>query len=936
VIRAVVWKELREQGLIAIMLAVLGGGLLVATALLADPPLPGAPPTDVVRALGAARLVTLMLVVTAGLVCGGALFAAEKEAGTMPFLEALPSARWGLWRAKIVAGLVLAAIQVAVLLCTAAVLEVTDGAFARRLVVYALLAFAWGTLGSTLARTTLGSVGVAIPAATLATFVFLLPVYLFLSAPGSGMPRTSGWAFFQVMMLCTPLSLSAWHFTAPDRARAEALSATAVRTAAAPARRWSRGGLGLRALVWLTARQLGGPGTVLSAFALAFGWSMLLPDLRPVFVWPFLALTAGVLTGVLAFGDEQAHRSAPFWSEHRLPLGRAWWVKIAMSAGLLVWLLVLLALPGFLRAQFGSSRFGQVRTTFSAVFQSHLFDELGSQSWKYLLVPPAYGFALGHVCGLLFRKLVVACGVATLVGGAAAALWMPSLLAGGVAHWQVWVPPALVLLTGRVLLRGWTADRLADRGPLARAVLGGCTAALVLAAGIGYRAVQVPDDPGGGDDQALVAAQPTYDQNQGGRDFRSAAERFARVAGEVPETDRTAERPPPRLDERLEKAVREGRPETDLELSAWLDRVFSESSTGPDDKPWPVLVAEAAALPIGIYEPPQLVSTVAVSAAALDNARRMAQVLLARGLQVQANNNPGAFVEFFRIVVTLARSMRNGGGVLALERASEVERRALVAAERWLERLGPGAAKLPRTVAQVAAAADDPAPFDPRPYHLADRYVIRGMMQAPAGWLALGLAPAGSNPDRVAPEADLVAFAWSVPWEKERTRRLVGLAPEGLDRTRLVVLAAGRPGAGVLLGRNRSMAELTDTETLLRVLRRAVMLKCAIRAYQAEHGSAPPALEDLVTRHYLERVPSDPYADGHPFGYRVSAGETLRRPPRTPPVTRLVDESNTLTVQPGQVVFWSVGIDRVDQGGHVPPGGAREEDLVFVVPLPAQ
>ena len=41
-IRAIVWKELREQGLIGLTLVVLGGGLLVAAATLADPPAPGA------------------------------------------------------------------------------------------------------------------------------------------------------------------------------------------------------------------------------------------------------------------------------------------------------------------------------------------------------------------------------------------------------------------------------------------------------------------------------------------------------------------------------------------------------------------------------------------------------------------------------------------------------------------------------------------------------------------------------------------------------------------------------------------------------------------------------------------------------------------------------------------------------------------------------
>ena len=399
-IRAVVWKELREQGLIAIMLVVLGGALLVAAAALADPPSPTAPATDVVASLGAGRLLTLMLVVTAGMVCGGALFAAEKEAGTMAFLDALPAARWPLWRAKLVAGGVLALAEVAVLMGAAAVLDLADLAFLRRLLIYAVLAFAWGALGSTLARTTLGSVGVAIPTATLAMFVFLLPISIAFAQTGTSMPRPVGWALFEALMVVTPLAFSAWQFTAPDRARAADGPVPAAPAGPGRERRPLRPGLGLRALVWLTLRQLRLTGAVLSAFALAFGLAMLLPDLRPVFVWPVMALAAGVLTGVTVFGDEQSHRTALYWGEHRLPIGRAWGVKVALHLGLLAWLLVLLALPSVAVAQFETvDRLDRGRTALAAVFHSRLFDELGRRGGSTCSPPRPTGSRSGTCAG---------------------------------------------------------------------------------------------------------------------------------------------------------------------------------------------------------------------------------------------------------------------------------------------------------------------------------------------------------------------------------------------------------------------------------------------------------------------------------------------------------------------------------------------------------
>src|SRR5262245_8596454 len=219
-----------------------------------------------------------MLVVTAGRAVGGAVVAGEKEAGTMTFLDTLPTPRAALWRAKIVAGLVLAAAVVAVLLGGIALLKLGDPPFLQRLVVYALLAFAWGVLGSTLARTTLGSVGVAVPSATLAAVVFLLPIYLFLSYPGLGAPRPIGWALFEVLMVATPLGLSAWWFTSPDRARmGDAPSFSGVgrmKKLVLPA------GLGIYALVWLNLRQLRITGPVLSAFALTWGFVLQRPEVQ--------------------------------------------------------------------------------------------------------------------------------------------------------------------------------------------------------------------------------------------------------------------------------------------------------------------------------------------------------------------------------------------------------------------------------------------------------------------------------------------------------------------------------------------------------------------------------------------------------------------------------------------------------------------------------
>ena len=945
-IRAVVWKEFREQWLIALTLVVLGGGLLVGTATLGDPPTPGANATDVIKSLGLGRLATLMLVVTAGMVCGGALFAAEREAGTLTFLEVLPAARWSLWRAKLLAGVALALAQACVLLAFAATLGLADRPFATRLLMYGLLAFAWGTLGSTLARTTLGSVGIAIPAATLATFGFLFPICLVFAPPGSNYPRPLGWLVFEALMLVAPLAASGWWFTAPDRARATG---------------HDRAASGPRVLVWLALRQLRITGLVLSAFALAFGFSLLAPDTRVVFVWPALALAAGTLAGVTAFGDEQSNRTAAFWAEGRLPVGRAWAAKIGVHLVLVGWLLLLLALPSAVRSQFEvQPRFSYGRSTFAVIFRDRLFDELGPQSWKYLLVPAAYGFAAGHVCGMLFRKLIVACGVAVMVGGCLAALWGPSLLGGGLRHWQVWLPAAVLLLTGRFVVRSWACGRVTHRGPLLHLAGGTGAAILVLAMGLGYRVLEVPDLPDAEDDIAYVDALTKYDENLSGREFRSATERYARTATSVAqEPERQADaRQRPRLDERLDLVLRQGWPlarsfrfplwkgfQTELvfqhrwpvsdpDLASWLDGVYSDAHVAPDESHWYAIATTAGTKPVGIFELPQLFNNVAMTAVSLENARRMAIVLLVRSLQQQAAGDSGAFAPAFRTVLALAQNLRNGSGVMALLAGIEVERYAFLAADRWLER-DTGSADPLRALVREIERRDVPGDLDTLPHYLADRYRLREQMRAPGSWLSANLTPVGGTEEQIAGEVDLVAFAWTVSWERERTRRLLGLGFEqgasGPVAERAGVVS-GRPGSGMLLTRNRSVGDLVENDRNLRAQRRAMILKLAVRAYQTDRRSAPVALADLVAGGYLGVVPADPYhEEQRPFGYRVSAGENLRGTRLSGP-GRLGDEVQ-FPIKRGQILVWSVGTDRKDQGGRVAPGGSRAEDLVFLVPM---
>jgi hypothetical protein len=927
-----IWKEVREQGLIIFMLAALGSGLLIAAAMFADPPSPTASPGDVIGTLGIGKLLAVMLIVTAGMVCGGVLFAAERESGTMSFLDALPCPRRSMWWAKVVAGAVLITMEGALLAAVALLAGIVDATDVGRLVVYATMAFAWGVFGSTHARTTLGAVGLAIPAATLAAFAFLFPITLLFSPTGTGMPRSTGWLLFEILMVITPLGLSVWRFTALDRQRLANESERPGQGLLHELPSSTRAaGWGLSATAWLAYRQLRGPVMVLSLFALLFGFGFFVPEIRPVFVWPPLALVAGVIVGVMVFGDEQSNRLQAFWGEFRLPLGRVWAVKVAVAGCGLVLLLVVLALPLFVRSQIQPGSYAYHASLLSKMFQSRLFDELGWFRWKYLVMPAVYGFVFGHLCGLLFRKMVVACGVATMLGGVVAAVWIPSLLAGGVKHWQLWLPALVVLVAGRWLLRPWSAERLLNRGPLWRL---GATAAVSLFALTGallFRVWEIPDDPQGEDDLAFVASLPSYDENLGGREFRVAAERFNRIVAAMPDIKLLKDNQHRlRMEDRLDGLIRMDWDRPEPELLDWLDRVYSAAPAMSEEEPWHRIAATAAEHPIGCYDHPLLVNTMATTVMAMENARKMALALLLRGLQQQSQGgDSAAFVPALRIVLKLCQNIRYGGGAIALDASMEIERRALDAADVWLVQLPRGYPQPIQDVVRILIAHDDPHPFNPRPYILADRYVMREMTAAP-GQMLFPNNTSNTSRDENNPEGELLAFAWAVPWERERTRRLIGL-PLDFPRERYISLAIGRPGITQLFACIRGILDAEEREMYIRTLRRATLLKLALRAYQEIHGALPRELDQLVAAGVLGTLPVDPFRESHTFGYRISPGERLRGPGRFGPMGR-PELFTEMAIEPGRVLLWSVGVDGIDQGGKSLPGASRTEDIVFLLP----
>jgi hypothetical protein len=971
-IRAVIWKEWREHSAVVIVLAVFSIGMLITAAMLAQPPNPSAPATDIVRHLGLGRLATVMLVVTAGMVCGSALFASERENGTSTFLDTLPIHRTPLWLAKFIAGLVLTAGLLAIIAITSAILGLIHSwSSVVALGIYTAMAYTWGVLGSTWTRSTLAAVGVGVLTSLVAAVFLLIPIMLWWTSPGQFWLRPRGLYLFVILMLLLPLALSLWHFTAVDRRRL-----AEDRQASRHLLPYHRFTARLSACSWLVRRQLRRAALVLFPLALLCGLVLLLPPLTPWLYWLPLALLLGVLTAVLSTSDEQTQEVYRYWGEQRLPLGSMGITKLLWSALLLLLLLATLILPLLLRSQIG----GLMRTTrgytlLAGLFRSSLFDELGWHGWRYLLLPAVYGFAAGWLCGILIRKRVPATGVALFLGGLGTLGWVPSLLAGGTQHWQLWTPPLLWLLTALALLSPWVKDRLWHTRGLTTLGLGLGSSLLGLAVGLGWRVLEIPDQPDGEADLTFVASLPPFDDNLAGRDMRTAAEACARQATLLANRYDSPLRTPRdvtgrhlSLEERLDNALRLGWPDPkqDPNLNDWLEALFHTPAPSPPSEnaspttAWPILSHQAARDPTGIYEYPQLL--VGNNAwTTYNNARRLAAVLLGRGLQLQSQAQPDRFPDHLHTCLGLIQHLRNAAPLQGFYTAVEIERLTMSAVDRWLEAEFPPSPQALHRATQLLENHDRyTAPthdFDPTPYFLAERYLLRESLNAPSQWLGsyLGLAPSSplEHLEQDPPEVEAILLAWMVPWERERTRRIVGLGLErGLRNDPVYLL--GRPGLSLILGRMRSPAEILEHERYIRTLRRVSGIRLAVYNYHRQHRHYPPDLNTLVFHNFLQHLPIDPYApQAQPFRYRLvradvtndegRRGELLRNPPPTLHQRYLLQGTSSLPselfVPAGEALVWSVGPDQVDQGGRNVPLSVtftmgRPPDLVFLVSLP--
>ncbi len=996
--RALIWKEFREQGLIVAALVILGSGVLAAAGLILPAPVSDGY-GDMKLTLEPRKLAVVLLILASGVVVGGTLFAGEREQGTFTYLELLPVARWRTWLGKVLAGLALVLVAASLLFTVAAAVDVVGPP--ERLpfwglitLTLAVVAFGAGALGSAFTKTSLAACGLGL-LSSMGLIFLLYPicavgVQIYDRIAGTTTVKHAEYALLGTLfgLMIVPLLLSAWIYTAPDRNRFARDFRTAKGGSVDPVRRRrvARGrffpALGLRASLWVVARQNLVLTFVLGGITLVSGLSLMQPSVPILFIWPITTMVLGTIVGVTGWSDEQNSGAFRFWAERRMPVGRLWLAKVVYGAAVVALLVVLLAIPSLI-----ASRVAGAGLVVPTMFHSRLFHDRDFPIAEYLWLWPVYGFAFGHLAGMLFRKAAVGTAVGIMTGGAVVALWLPSLLSGGIHWYQLWIPPLLALATARALVWSWALDQLGQRRALLRLIGGASAIVTAMTFGIVYRMLEIPVDANSEADIAYRATIPPFETNDAGREIRRGAVLYAQQLIEVRNsgsdsplwfTGQSQTAAGPLMESRirylvqLDDVLRFGWPANRPDADAWLDSCMANG--------WADILGNATQMPLGTVEDPielnyggQFKHLIAL--------QYCEYILLARGLQLQARGQPEAMIESVSICLNIARNLRNKSFRICGLTGAQKEIRAHRAIERWLERLGDRPDLL-RAMLRAVQTHDAICPKLGVDGNLPEQTAMRNSVESPSQFVSqhlkqLPMRRRDTEEDDTANldnETEFVAFAWAVPWEKERLRRLVGLGNNRAYSRNDLSYFRGLPGLGEygMVVAQSQKDQTSDLERLELASRRASVILLALRLHRAEKGKLPETLDALVPT-YLPSVPLDPY-DSQPMRYRLSKGETLQMEPLMGPaipapetIGGLVggfgyDLQNQLTsgfdspsvtiirssvpafrmleLPAGRGIVWSIGPDMIDDNGKrlVIPNGERtaKGDMIFLVPEPAE
>jgi hypothetical protein len=867
------WKEYREHRTVWVALAGLTVGVMGSLLELLEP-LGNVPAGSNKEAMLAGT--AFLLAACYGLVCGAMMLAGEREAGTQDFLDAWTGRRGPIWRSKVVTGLALTlghSLLGAVLLGwlelkPAGAMPPFPYSILAWIVPLAAMEFAalcWGLLASAMCRDVLAAVVVGLLGFVLiALTVAVVVIGMRAEAANMGMVP---------ILALAALEGSRRIYCHSDRTRVFGRNRQQlIRLVVSPRRGRERDGGSWLQLWWLCWRQ--GWMVILLLALAAPTLALLLASSNPV-VWPVVSGLVGVVCGLGVFIGEQASGSWRFLGDQRLPAGRIWAIKTGF------WLMIAVGLAALALVVLESwlpNSSDWTRPTQGAIpsprFSIDRVLANGAGAPSFMFVWLLYGFSMAQAFALVARKAIVAAVLALPVTALVLALWMPSMVVGGLRIWQPWGIPVLLLIGSRLAMRPWLSGRLRTRKPALGLVAWGVLLIGWLGGALAYRVVEVPAPREPFSVHDFVKGFPTLEANGAGRLIRQAADDLQKEK-DIPQRlnalplllgGMSAEAGGAAAPAAVPPFQTRPLPNDQAALDQQLDQLFTHA--------WAKNVRQGAELPLGVILDPrdwQLNSPAPV----LPSVQNAGRLFNARALLLIRRGNLADALEHLHVVLALSRQLRHLAPSESAAMGQALEWAALDSFEKWRQSARVKPDLLRRALDELAAHEQQLPP--PSDQVKADYLVFRNSTGKP-------LPQAGSPSAWV---VELVGAAQQVPWEQRRLKRIADSLFSGLVRAaeadywRIASRATDALGDWVAAPQDdeqsryrmhrllsetmstwaftsyRSLAQFrrAQAEALNRV--RAARLELAVALFQAEEGRPPKEENDLVP-HYLPSVPTNP------------------------------------------------------------------------------
>jgi hypothetical protein len=843
----------------------------------------------------------LMVLAAAYSVIVGALsMANEKEVSPLNYPDGLVSQRSAVWRRKLVVGAASSSQSLAL-----AVLALASSAWSFEnpvtLLAVGLNAMGWGVFAVSCCRT----VRIAIPALMTASWGLLL---FAISGP---------WIYFVEVALGLCAFYGSWRIYCHDGfARWLARLRPINRLISAVPLSWRQA---VHRACWKGRWLLVAVGA-----GAVVGFSSSLPD-QTIF-WPLGSLLLGLVFGLGVF-DPGGKVRKQFLAAQRYSLGRYWvnrtgfWLLIMCVAVVVAWYVGTALIP--LLNVIGDP----TRST------DELWDKLGDPThwinkWTHrgfegdypdesndplllIVIWPLYGFCFGQLFGMLINRAAIAVILATTSAAVSVALWAPSIYIGGVHAWQVFVVPAILLLTSRFAMRPWAERRLLERHPIVGFSFAAVLVTLSFFVAFWQRATEVPDVGEPFDVNGYVATLPPPEMNESGTLFCNS------IAGLNDHVKRTAEklgRPTDPDSLRIIKDLHmpDGAPvdrayrwilgsileqawTANKDLDRWLNEVFKGEWVGE--------VLKAVKLPPGMVQDPRLVGisnwqdcglTMTTSQSQFEgDCKLIASLFTARALQLQAHGDVRGALSQFDSSLALSRLLKSNVEWGVFDVGRWIERHTLFDFYTWLAKAGPDQELLRAglDILQRHEAANPGLLNNIKAEYVSLNRPELQVFRKEMKWLEL-FPWEVERQDHIkrAIFAAQMRFATEPTYKTlERLADCSASSPGSKYRMRLAVKCGfpmvNGPAAGVDL---RQWAELLNHFEYFatgnvwglpqelaenqRLLNAGKIVTC-VALYQVDHGMAPSQLGDLVAN-YLTSLPIDPLS-GFPFQMRISQGEQI-------------------------------------------------------------